>query len=79
MNSSKRVATISSGQHWNELMRHWSFPCPACRQVGILRTERESWYACRYCEYAFGIEAAAMKDRQKRFEDGSLFKVGRLL
>jgi predicted RNA-binding Zn-ribbon protein involved in translation (DUF1610 family) len=66
MNSSERVSILASGQDWKELLINWSFPCPACGQIGILRTERESWYQCRHCGYAFGIERGLVKERERR-------------
>jgi predicted RNA-binding Zn-ribbon protein involved in translation (DUF1610 family) len=32
------------------------FPCEACGDYRICRTERESWYTCVNCGYSFGIE-----------------------
>ena len=32
------------------------FQCEACGHYEVRRTERESWYTCLNCGYAFGIE-----------------------
>lgn len=31
------------------------FPCEACGDYRIRRTERDSWYTCVNCGYSFGI------------------------
>ena len=66
MNPSVRMSTLAFAYDWRELLVNWSFPCPACGLVGILRTERESWYQCRHCGYTFGIERGLAKENERR-------------
>jgi len=49
---------LGSVLDWRQLLVNWSVPCPACRQVGILRTEEEHHYECRHCGDTFDIRNA---------------------
>jgi len=54
--SGSRLATgFGDALDWRQLLVNWSFPCPSCRQVGILRTDREFHYQCRHCGETFDI------------------------
>ena len=64
MNSTEKVSASAASQDWKELLINWSFPCPACGQIGILRTETESWYQCRHCGHDFGIERGLLRENK---------------
>ncbi len=66
MSSNQEVSKLAPAQDWKELLLNWSLPCPACGQVGILRTERESWYTCRHCGYVFTIEEASINKQNEQ-------------
>jgi rubredoxin len=66
MSSNQEVSKLAPAQDWKELLLNWSFPCPACGQVGILRTERESWYMCRHCGYVFSVEQAPINQQREQ-------------
>jgi rubredoxin len=54
------VSAVSYGQtDWRQFLLNWTFPCPSCRQVGILRTDREFQYECRHCGDIFDIRDAS--------------------
>ena len=55
LNTSRSISTSNAQYDWRELLRNWSVPCPTCRQVGILRTDRECIYQCRHCGHVFDI------------------------
>jgi rubredoxin len=65
VSSNQEVSELAPVQDWKELLRNWSLPCPACRQVGILRTERDLWYTCRHCGYLFSIEEASINKHEQ--------------
>ncbi len=69
MGSYQSLSNPTAIQAWSNLARNWVFPCPMCSGIGIVRTDRLFWYACRQCGYEFGIERASMEPEEGVDED----------
>jgi predicted SprT family Zn-dependent metalloprotease len=59
MKEQGRGGVIPHVPDWRQLLLNWSFPCPRCRQIGLIRSEEEFHYECRHCAAIFDIRDPA--------------------